>query len=167
MSFSEEAPFPTLSLTLSHRHQMCAKVHLKTSVPFPLKITSLQPLLPVTNITTPPAQPTWTLLLGPSSPGLLAPPLQEVTRTEATKTPPFLLGAAAGGLEVVGQEQGFQAWLRAEFIDWVQQWPKARSMWALCTLHSLYIYHVQSWTHGLPYTRDSGKDKISSALHVL
>lgn len=91
----------------------------------------------------PPAQPTWTPAPGSSSPGLLAPPPLEATRMETAKAPPSLLGAPAGGLELVGQGQGLQAWQRADLPGQGQGWPKARGIWTLGTPQSPWLYHVQ------------------------
>lgn len=62
---------------------------------------------------------------------------------ETAKAPPSLLGAPAGGLELVGQGQGLWAQQRADLPGQGQRWPKARGMWALSTPHSPWLYRAQ------------------------
>lgn len=89
-----------------------------------------------------PAQPTWTPAPGSSSPGLPAPPPLEATRMKTAKAPPSLLGAPAGGLELVGQGQGSQAWWRSELSIQGQGCPKVRGTRTLGIPNSLWLYHV-------------------------
>lgn len=90
-----------------------------------------------------PAQPTWTPAPGSSSPGLPAPPPLEATRMETAKAPPSLLGALAGGLELVWHRQGSQAWWRSELSSQGQGYSKVRGTWTLGIPYSLCLYHVQ------------------------
>lgn len=165
MSFSEEAPFPTLSLTLDK--------------------------LPTSNVWKSPSQNKYTsssqdhfpIAITSSHKHYYAPCSAYLDRAPGTTLPRAAGSSSSGGYQDRGSQdstfppQCYSCWawaggagtrltvLAESRVHWLGS-RVAQGKGYAGTLHTALTVHLLSWTHGLPYARDTGHDKLCTTSAV-